>query len=135
MATTLHHFAYNIKSNQLELVLEMFEILGCTIAYREKDKRWCLVEQKPIPIDIQIIETEDSKVPIKAKINTHIAFLSDSPKEDIDKIEEWIDDQQPGNMSKKGRQYYILDGKRRETSEFNQDWIQNNCNLEKQVVW
>lgn len=49
--------------------------------------------------------------------------------------DEWIDNQMPGDKSEEGRQYYILDGERRELKEFNTDWVQNNCNLEKQVVW
>ena len=89
MTTTLHHFAYNIKPNQLELVLELFEMLGCTVAYREGDARWCQIEQKSIPVDIQIIETDDGAIPLEKKINTHIAFLSDMPEEDINKIAEW----------------------------------------------
>lgn len=89
MATILHHFAYSIRPNKLELVLELFEIFGCTLAYRKNDERWCLVEQKPVLIDIQIIETENNQIPLNTKINTHIAFLSDSPKDDIDKVEQW----------------------------------------------
>jgi len=89
MKTTLHHFAYNIKPKQLEVVLELFKMLGCSLAYREGKSRWCQIEQKPIPIDIQIIETKNDAVTLDIKINTHIAFLSDSPKKDINKIEEW----------------------------------------------
>jgi len=89
METILHHFAYNIRPNKLELVLELFELLGCTIAYREGNSRWCQIEQKPIPIDIQIIEREDDSIPLDIKTSTHIAFLSESPKEDIDRIEKW----------------------------------------------
>lgn len=86
---TLHHFAYNITPNSLELFLEMIEIFDCTIAYRQWEARWCQIEQKPIPVDIQIIETRDKIVPLDYKTNTHIAFLSDTPVEDIDKIEFW----------------------------------------------
>jgi hypothetical protein len=89
MSIKLHHFAYNIKPNTLETVMELFELLGCTLAYREGEKRWCMIEQKPIPVDIQIIETKDEEIPLEIKTSTHIAFLSDSPKEDIDRIEEW----------------------------------------------
>ena len=91
MKTKLHHFAYNIKPNSLELVLEVLGKLGCTLSYREKDARWCMVEQKLIPIDIQIIETGDQSIPIKKKINTHIAFLSANPKKDIEKIRKWAE--------------------------------------------
>lgn len=88
----LHHFAYNIKPNKLELALELFKLLGCNIAYRNGDARWCNIEQKPIPIDLQLIETIADSVPIEIKINTHIAFLSDNPTRDIEKIKEWSQD-------------------------------------------
>jgi len=49
---------------------------------------------------------------------------------------EWIDNQMPGDESGgEDRQYYILDGERIEINEFDSIWVQNNCNLEKQVVW
>lgn len=89
MTITLHHFAYNIRPNKLELAIELFNIFNCTVSYRQKNKRWCMIEQKPIPIDIQIIETENYQIPLEIKINTHIAFLSNSPKDDIDKIKKW----------------------------------------------
>ncbi|MGM5487754.1 MAG: hypothetical protein ACQESG_02285 [Nanobdellota archaeon] len=87
MDVRLHHFAYTIRPDCLELVLELLERLGCTISYKEKG--WCMIEQKPIPIDIQLIETEDQLIPIEKKMNTHIAFLSDTPGEDIAEIMEW----------------------------------------------
>ena len=89
MKIKLHHFAYNITPNNLELVIELFEELGCELAYKEKNARWCMIAQKSIPIDIQIIETKDSPTPIKKKVNTHVAFLSDRPKEDVEKIKQW----------------------------------------------
>ena len=91
MKPKLHHFAYNILPNTLENVLELFEKLGCSLDYREEGARWCMINQKPIPINIQIIETNDNPVPIEKKINTHIAFLSDTPKEDIEEIKKWAE--------------------------------------------
>lgn len=51
--------------------------------------------------------------------------------------DEWIDNQMPGTFEQRDhqRQYYILDGKRREISEFDSDWVSKNCNLEKQIVY
>ena len=92
MKVKLHHFAYNITPNSLELVLELLEKLGCTLAFREENARWCMIQQKPIPIDIQMIETKDKPIPIEKKTNTHIAFLSDTPKEDIEEIKRWLED-------------------------------------------
>lgn len=90
MKTTLHHFAHNITPNHLELVLELLEKMGCSLSYREGHARWCMIEQKPIPIDIQMIEVEDTPISnIDKKRNVHIAFLSDNPKEDISELKEW----------------------------------------------
>jgi len=85
----LHHFAYNISPDSLELIAELLENFGCNIVYREKNARWCMIQQSTVPIDIQLIETKDKIIPISRKTNTHIAFLSDSPKEDIEEIELW----------------------------------------------
>ena len=92
MNVKLHHVAYNITPNSLELVLEFLEKLGCAPTYREKNARWCMIQQKPNPINIQIIETKDQPIPIEKKINAHIAFLSDAPKEDIEEIKQWSKD-------------------------------------------
>ena len=90
MKTRLHHFAYNITPDSLELVLELLEKMGCSSAHREEDARWCMIKQKSIPIDIQIIEVQYAPVSnIDKKTNSHIAFLSKNPKEDILKLEEW----------------------------------------------
>ena len=89
MEAKLHHFAYNIRPGTLELVLELLEKLGCTQSYRKGNARWCMIEQKPVPVDIQIIETGDSPVPIGKKVNSHIAFLSDNPEEVVSKIKRW----------------------------------------------
>ncbi|PID51955.1 MAG: hypothetical protein CR972_04630 [Candidatus Moraniibacteriota bacterium] len=65
---TLHHFAYNIQPNTFEKVLELFVLFGCTVAYRKDGARWCQIEQKPIPVDIQIIEVNDNPVDIAKKL-------------------------------------------------------------------
>ena len=50
--------------------------------------------------------------------------------------DEWVQDDMPTVMGlPKDRQYYILEGKRRELSEFENEWIKNNCDLEKQIVY
>ena len=93
MKVELHHFAYNITPNSLELVLELFKKFDCTVSYREKDAHWCLIKQELIPINIQIIETKDKPIAtINKKINTHIAFLSDFVKDDIKEIKQWSED-------------------------------------------
>ncbi|MFA6170848.1 MAG: hypothetical protein WCW77_04825 [Patescibacteria group bacterium] len=49
--------------------------------------------------------------------------------------DEWIDNQMPSVGARKTEtQYFILDGKRREVNEFDAEWVQKNCNVNKQTV-
>jgi hypothetical protein len=89
-APSLHHFAYSITPHTLELVLELFEMFGCSLGYRKGDARWCIIEQKPIPVDLQLIEVNNIPVTvIDLKLNTHIAFLSDDPVRVVDMVRMW----------------------------------------------
>jgi hypothetical protein len=51
--------------------------------------------------------------------------------------EEWIINKMPStdDSTGKGTQYFIYQGKRRELSEFDFEWVQKNCNLTPQVVY
>ena len=48
--------------------------------------------------------------------------------------EAMIEDKMPTD-SKTPNTYYIYKGKRRELSEFDQAWIQKNCDVKKSVVY
>ncbi|MFH1425331.1 MAG: hypothetical protein ABIG28_01200 [archaeon] len=49
--------------------------------------------------------------------------------------DEWIDNQMPGTVGDPlPSQYFIIDGERRELSEFDIDWIEENCGLGVMVV-
>ncbi|SRR3989339_278997 len=91
MKPILHHFAFTIKPESLEPVLELFERFGCTLSFRVGKERWCLIEQKPVPVEIQLIETNDQPILLEKKINTHIAFLSDDPKRDLQEAKQWAE--------------------------------------------
>lgn len=45
--------------------------------------------------------------------------------------DQWIDNQMPGSI---GSQYFVLNGETRKINEFDMNWIQNNCDIKKQVV-
>ncbi|NCO11251.1 hypothetical protein GW924_01445 [Candidatus Pacearchaeota archaeon] len=47
----------------------------------------------------------------------------------------WIDNQMPSVGPEEERQYFIIDEKRREISDFDMPWIEANCDIEKQVVY
>jgi hypothetical protein len=51
--------------------------------------------------------------------------------------EEWIINRMPStdDTTGNGVQYFIYQGKRRELSEFDFEWVQKNCNLTPQVVY
>ncbi len=47
----------------------------------------------------------------------------------------WIVNKMPTtSKSNLPKQYFVLDGKRRELSEFDLDWVKKNCNLKQQIV-
>jgi len=48
--------------------------------------------------------------------------------------DEWIDNQMPPVGPEEERQYFIIDEKRREISDFDLPWIETNCDIKKQVV-
>ena len=89
MKAKLHHFAYIIKPDTLSLTVELFEKFNCTISYQEEKATWCMLEQKPLPVDIQIIEFKSPEVSREIKNSTHICFLSDNPQSDLDEIKKW----------------------------------------------
>ena len=80
----LHHFAHRITAGSLEFVIELFEQMGFYVSYREKDARWAMIKQKSV--DIQLIETDDKPLQTEVKTNSHIAFLSDNPEKEIERI-------------------------------------------------
>ena len=50
--------------------------------------------------------------------------------------DEWIVNKMPGfDSNDSNKQYFILEGKRRELSEFDMSWVSVNCKIEKQVVF
>ncbi len=86
----LHHTAKRIAPNSLEFVMALFEELGCLESYWAHGARWAMIEQKDCDTIVQFIETDQLPQPTKDKINSHIAFLSRDPKEDISSIKKWI---------------------------------------------
>ena len=85
----LHHFAHRIIKGSLEFVIELFEQMGFYVSYREKDARCAMVKQNSV--DIQLIETDDKPLQTEVKINSHIAFISDNPEKEIERLKKWIE--------------------------------------------
>jgi len=71
--------------------------------------------------------------PLDSKLQTDMSNLKTKLKQCPD---EWIDNQMPSiGPEKIERQYFILNGERREIDEFDMEWIQKNCGLRKQRVF
>ncbi|MBL8030355.1 MAG: hypothetical protein JNN11_03845 [Candidatus Doudnabacteria bacterium] len=50
--------------------------------------------------------------------------------------ENWYENKMPGmSDSSEPNEYYVYKGQRKELSEFDRDWVKNNCELEKEVVY
>lgn len=89
MKTTLHHCEHRITKNSLEIVRELFQVLGCHISYQENGTSRVMVSQNNLSFDIQLVEVDDEPIMSKTRINSHIAFLSEDPREVIVEIEKW----------------------------------------------
>lgn len=48
--------------------------------------------------------------------------------------EEWIQNKMPGTDDQEAKEYFILEGKRREIKEFDMVWVKKNCNIKPQIV-
>lgn len=48
--------------------------------------------------------------------------------------EEWIQNKMPGIEGQEAKEYFIIEGKRREIKEFDLEWIKKNCSVKPQVV-
>ena len=49
--------------------------------------------------------------------------------------DEWVVNKMPTTGTKKNEQYFIIDGKRQEIENFDIDWIESNCKIEKEEVF
>lgn len=87
---SLHHCAKRIAPQSLEFVMELFKELGCKESYWEEGARWAMIEQEGTNFDIQFIETAQKPQSMEEKRNSHIAFISANPKNEINRIESWI---------------------------------------------
>lgn len=95
MATTLslHHCAKRITPNSLEFVMDLFIQLQCKESYWDKGARWAMIEQAGKNMIVQFIETDQKPQDTNTKRNSHIAFISDNPTAEIEKIKNWVEGQ------------------------------------------
>lgn len=85
----LHHSAKRITPQSLEKVIEVFKFLGCKVTYRKGDDRWAMVGQDDLLFYVQLNEVDEIPKQDKSRASSHIAFISNTPAEQIAKIEKW----------------------------------------------
>lgn len=84
----LHHSARRIVPGSLENVIDMFRLLECKVFYLQAEQRWAMIGQNKNFL-LQIQEIDDTPIQSKTRLQSHIAFISNHPKEQIDKVESW----------------------------------------------
>ena len=99
----LNHIANRIVSGKLEFVIELFTTqLNCIVLRKIPTDVW--LRQPGANIDVQFCETSTAP-DSNDKHNSHIAFLSDSPEADLQKLAQWIESKgfktRIGNWSEK----------------------------------
>lgn len=88
---TLHHCAKRIAPQSLEFVMELFAQLNCKESYHKPGARWAMAQQNGNGMILQFIGTAQKPQKMDVKKNSHIAFLSKNPEEDIAKIKKWVE--------------------------------------------
>lgn len=85
----LHHVAKRITQQSLEKVIEVFELLGCKVTEQQEGARWAMVGQDAVTFGVQLIEVDEVPEQCKSRTSSHIAFISNTPAEQIEKIGKW----------------------------------------------
>jgi hypothetical protein len=94
MNTTLHHFAYNISPQMLDVTIKLFELLGLEVSFRFPSGKACNMKSPGKDLEIQLIEKEHDVMLTPIRRTTHIAFLSNNPEQTIEKLKEWAEKNQ-----------------------------------------
>ncbi|MGE0792986.1 MAG: hypothetical protein AB7V77_02260 [Candidatus Woesearchaeota archaeon] len=86
----LHHCAYKISIGKSELIQKFCEFLGAKLIWEGQDQGREIVMQFDNNLCIQFSEIDEKSSLSNNKQETHLAFSSKNPKEDITKIENWF---------------------------------------------
>lgn len=86
----LHHCAQRIAPGSLDFVLDLFAELDFELLERSTVNEIAWIAQRGNPFVLQFVESEQRPLPTETKYNTHIAFISERPKEEVGRLKEWI---------------------------------------------
>jgi len=111
------------------IVLGFAVVAGAAIFVSNNDSEVANEDEKAV----EVKDEGDKTMPIKEAEKEKVVGLQFCP-------DEWIDNQMPttielGSEMPTRRDYYRADGVRREISEFDENWVKENCDLERQIVY
>jgi hypothetical protein len=85
----LDHCANRITKGTVGLIEKLFvEELGFRLLRGLPDEIW--LRQGDANVDIQFCETNEQPISDPDKQNSHIAFISDKPREELEKLATWF---------------------------------------------
>lgn len=110
----LHHCCQNVTRGNLDLMVEMYALLGFKIAYTPPTKDWVLMEQPDISFKIQVTQTDEDPIrDLEKKRQTHLGFISNDPSKVLGLVKEWAADKQldfrEGEWSQRERYFDLPD--------------------------
>lgn len=86
----LHHCAYKISKGYSKLIQQFCESLGAKLVWEGKDQGREIAMQFDDNFAIQFSEIKEKPMSSKNKQETHLAFSSNDPKNDLTKVENWF---------------------------------------------
>lgn len=86
----LHHCAYKISIGHSKLMQEFCEFLGAKLIWEGQDQGREIAMEFNKNFCIQFSEIKEKPISSKNKQETHLAFSSKKPKNDLKKIENWF---------------------------------------------
>jgi len=86
----LHHCAYTITKGYSSVIQEFFEYLGAKLIWEGEDQGREITMQFDNGFSIQFSEIDEKPMELNNKQETHLAFSSDKPEEEIVRMSEWF---------------------------------------------
>ncbi len=86
----LHHCSYKIASNSIDFVIALFAEIDFKLLEKSKDGKAAWLSQKGKDFVLQFCESKEKQLSTKDKYNSHVAFISKTPKQDVIRLKKWI---------------------------------------------
>jgi len=97
----LHHCAYTITKGSSNLLQEFCESMGAKLIWEGKDQGREITMEFKNKLSIQFSEINEKPLKSENKQETHLAFESESPKEEVENLTKWFEEK--GIKTRKGK--------------------------------